>query len=103
MLAKTNLGDLQGLVNQLQQNGLSQLIILNTILAYYEDAGETIAKPRLSRFISKAVSWLQDESVDDSLVAEVYRSLIHLLPLVSDMYGDYWKNVLESIKVSTAP
>jgi hypothetical protein len=83
---------------KLQESGLPQLVVLNTILTYYEDAGETIAKPRLSRFISKAVGWLLDEAVEDELVAELYRMMFHLLPLVSDMYGDYWKNILESIK-----
>ena len=83
---------------KLQESGLAQLVILNTILMYYEDAGETIAKPRLSRFISKAVGWLMDEAVEDEVVAELYRMMFHLLPLVGDMYGEYWKNVLESIK-----
>ena len=83
---------------KMQASGLSQLIILNIILTHYEDAGETIAKPRLSRFISKAVSWLLDEAVEDELVTELYRMMFYLFPLVSDMYGDYWKNILESIK-----
>ena len=84
--------------SKLQEVGLRQLVILNTILAYYEDACETIAKPRLSRFISKAVSWLMDEAIEDELVAELYRMMSHLLPLVNDMYGEYWKNILDSIK-----
>jgi hypothetical protein len=82
----------------LQESGLPQFVILNTILTYYEDAGETIAKARLSRFVSKAIGWLQDEAIEDELVAELYRTMFHLLPHVSDMYGDYWSNVLESIK-----
>ncbi|KIW05610.1 uncharacterized protein PV09_03481 [Verruconis gallopava] len=82
----------------LKEDGLSQFVILNTILTYYDDVGETIAKPRLSRFISKSVAWLQDESIDDALVAEIYRMMKQLLPLVSNLYGDYWKIILDSIK-----
>jgi hypothetical protein len=85
-------------VDDLQHDGFTKLVTLDAILNNYEDIGETIAKPRLSRFVSKAVSWLTDESVNDDLVAEIYRILIPLLPLVSDMYGDYWKSILESIK-----
>jgi hypothetical protein len=89
--------DLTGLdIQQKSEEGLSQLILLNTVLGQ-EGITESIAKQRLVFFVKHIVPWLGEDAVVLSVKAEVCRALTALLPLMSDIYGEHWGDILNSL------
>ena len=74
---------------------LRQLVMLNLILHGQENAGEDIAKQRVIFFIKHVIQWLQDDTVDLSTQAEICRSMSILLPLMGDIYGSHWAEILQ--------
>ncbi|KAJ4345091.1 hypothetical protein N0V95_005938 [Ascochyta clinopodiicola] len=89
--------DLTGLdIDQKPQEGLSQLIILNTILSQ-DGIAETIAKQRLIFFVKQVVPWLDTTHGSTEVRAEVCRTLTVLLPLMSDLYGEHWGGILNAL------
>ena len=69
--------------------------MLNLILHGQENAGEDIAKQRVIFFIKHVVPWLQDDTVDLSTQAEICQSMSILLPLMDDIYGSHWAEILQ--------
>ena len=69
--------------------------MLNLILHGQENAGEDIAKQRVIFFIKHVIPWLQDDTVDLSTQAEICRSMSILLPLMGDIYGSHWAEILQ--------
>ncbi|KAI8938604.1 hypothetical protein NX059_004477 [Plenodomus lindquistii] len=89
--------DLTGLdIATKSEEGLRQLILLNTLLKQ-EDLWESIAKQRLVFFVKHVIPWLQVDMVARPVKAELCRALIVLLPLMSDMYGEHWAEILKSL------
>lgn len=89
--------DLTGLdIATKSEEGLRQLILLNTLLEQ-EDISESIAKQRLVFFVKHVIPWLQTEMVARPVKAELCRALSVLLPLMSDMYGEHWGEILMSL------
>lgn len=89
--------DLTGLdITVNSEEVLRQLILLNTLLAQ-EDLSASIAKQRLVFFVKHVVPWLQANDVARPVKAELCRALHVLLPLMSDMYGEHWGDILKSI------
>ncbi|KAF2420769.1 hypothetical protein EJ08DRAFT_620568 [Tothia fuscella] len=76
------------------EEGLQQLVLLNAILQNQDTIAGTVAKQRLVRFVRKVVGWLDDETLDDKILAESCRVLCALLPAMSDMYGEHWSGIL---------
>ncbi|OAL43985.1 RING zinc finger protein-like protein [Pyrenochaeta sp. DS3sAY3a] len=94
------IADLTGLdVAQKPRVGLEQLVVLNALLGQ-EGITESIAKQRLIFFVKHVTSWLQDTSVLRSLKAELCRALLVLLPIISDMYGEHWGDILHYFATS---
>ncbi|KAJ9649033.1 hypothetical protein H2199_000946 [Coniosporium tulheliwenetii] len=87
--------DLTGLdISKSPDEGLRQLVFLNAIIQNVENAAESIAKQRLVFFVKHVIPWLQDDETTDSIQAEVCRALVVLLPLMKDIYGPYWADLL---------
>jgi hypothetical protein len=78
------------------EEALRQLVQLNTLLGQ-EGITESIAKQRLVFFVKHVVPWLQDVSITKPVKAELCRALSALLPLMSDMYGEHWTDILSSL------
>ncbi|OCK82799.1 RING zinc finger protein-like protein [Lepidopterella palustris CBS 459.81] len=93
--------DLTGLdIEQHPEKGLRQLVLLNLILHGQEDAGEDIAKQRVIFFVKHVIPWLQDDAVTLPVKAEVCRTLAILLPVISDIFGSHWVDVLDCLTQS---
>jgi hypothetical protein len=91
------IADLTGLnIEQKPTEALQQLTQLNSVLAQ-DGIVESIAKQRLVFFVKHVVPWLQEESVACPVKAELCRSLTVLIPLMSDMYGEHWGDILQSL------
>jgi hypothetical protein len=92
------IADLTGLdIEQKTTEGLQQLIQLNSLLYGQEGIIESIAKQRLVFFVKHVVPWLQATEVTRPIKAELCRALTVLLPMMSDMYGDHWTDILTSL------
>lgn len=80
--------------------GLRQLVLLNIIVANQDGITDTIAKQRLVFFVKHLTGWLElqdDESIPLTVRSEVYRAFSLLLPLMKDIYGEHWENILNSL------
>ncbi|KAF2115322.1 RING zinc finger protein-like protein [Lophiotrema nucula] len=75
---------------------LQQLILLNNLLYEQEGIAQSIAKQRIIFFVKHIVSWLQDTDVPLPIRAELCRALSSILPLMGDIYGDHWAEILNS-------
>jgi len=80
--------------------GLRQLVLLNIILYGQEDIAQSIAKQRLIFFVKHVIPWLQDTNGTTPLQAEVCRALTILLPLMGDIYGEHWGELLNALAAS---
>jgi hypothetical protein len=91
------IADLTGLnIEQKLPEALQQLVQLNSVLGQ-DGIVESIAKQRLVFFVKHVVPWLQEEGVALPIKAELCRALTVLLPLMSDMYGEHWGDILNSL------
>ncbi|KZM23839.1 zinc ion binding [Ascochyta rabiei] len=89
--------DLTGLdIDEKPQESLSQLVVLNTVLSQ-DGIAETIAKQRLIFFVKQIVPWLDRTHGSLEIRAEVCRALTVLLPLMSDLYGEHWGDILNAL------
>ena len=83
--------------NILTLTGLRQLVLLNAVLFSQEGITESIAKQRLIFFIKHVVPWIQDIDTPLPIRAEVCRALTSLLPLIGDLYGEHWGDILHAL------
>jgi hypothetical protein len=91
------IADLTGLnIEQRSPEALEQLVQLNSVLGQ-DGIVESIAKQRLVFFVKHVVLWLQGGTVGRPVKAELCRALTVLLPLMSDMYGEHWGDILNSL------
>ncbi|USP77770.1 hypothetical protein yc1106_05044 [Curvularia clavata] len=91
------LADLTGMdIEDKSPEVLQNLIQLNSILSQ-DDFVEESAKHRILLFVNHTVSWLQETQVAQPVKAELCRSLLVLLPVISDRYGEHWSNVLNAL------
>lgn len=92
--------DLTGLdIDQKPRQVLTQLVLLNTVLSQ-NGIAETIAKQRLIFFVKHVVPWLDMANGSVEVRAEVCRALTSLLPLVSDLYGEHWGDILNALSAA---
>ncbi|KAF2478305.1 RING zinc finger protein-like protein [Lindgomyces ingoldianus] len=80
--------------------GLRQLILLNAILSSQEEIAQSIAKQRIIFFVKHALPFLGDSQCPLPIRSELCRALTVLLPLMSDMYGEHWVGILNSLSTS---
>lgn len=91
------IADLTGLdINQRPQEALDQLVVLNAVLAQ-DGITESIAKQRLVFFVKHVVPWLDSAQGSIEVRAEVCRVLASLLPLMSELYGEHWGDILNAL------
>tara|TARA_R110002003_G_scaffold391_15_gene19527 strand:- start:14357 stop:17701 length:3345 start_codon:yes stop_codon:yes gene_type:complete len=90
--------DLTGLdIDQKPEDGLRQLLQLNSVLYGQDGIVESIAKQRLVFFVKHVVPWLHATDTSKAVNAELCRALTVLLPLMSDMYGEHWADILNAL------
>jgi hypothetical protein len=93
------IADLTGLsIEEKADDGLRQLVQLNALLGQ-DGITESIAKQRLVFFVKHVTPWLQAQT-GRPIKAELCRALTVLLPLMSDMYGEHWSDVLNSLSAT---
>lgn len=92
--------DLTGLdVDSKPAEALSQLVVLNAVISQ-EGITEAIAKQRLVFFVKHIVPWLDAARGSVEIRAEVCRALTSLLPLMSDMYGEHWADIMNALSTT---
>lgn len=80
--------------------GLRQLVFLNMILYGQEDIAHSIAKQRLIFFVKHVIPWLQDQTNVLALRAEICRAFAVLLPIMGDIYGEHWGQIMTALTES---
>ena len=94
------IADLTGLdIDQKPQEGLTQLVTLNAVLSQ-DGITKSIAKQRLVFFVKHVVPWLDAAHGSVEIRAEVCRALTSLLPLMSDLYGEHWGDILNALSIA---
>ncbi|KAF2640158.1 RING zinc finger protein-like protein [Massarina eburnea CBS 473.64] len=90
--------DLTGLdLENKPEEGLRQLVLLNFLLYTQEDIVQSISKQRLIFFVKHVIPWLQDSENIVPIRAEVCRALTVLIPIMGDMYGEHWGQILTAL------
>ncbi|KAF2267433.1 hypothetical protein CC78DRAFT_530830 [Lojkania enalia] len=84
------------------EEGLRQLVLLNTLLYEQDVLTQIIAKQRAIFFVKHVVLWLRNSENSLPIRAESCRALAVLLPLMSDIYGEHWGDILDSLAESWA-
>ncbi|KAI9054877.1 hypothetical protein LZ554_002021 [Drepanopeziza brunnea f. sp. 'monogermtubi'] len=75
---------------------LGMMVLMNSVLAVYDDEDLPVANNRLVFAIKQILSWTDDLAVTDTrLASEVCRALQKLLPAIKDVYGSYWETTFE--------
>ncbi|KAF2878036.1 RING zinc finger protein-like protein [Massariosphaeria phaeospora] len=93
--------DLTGLdLESKPDEALRQLVLLNALIYDQEDIGQSIAKTRLIFFVKHIIPWLHSTTAGPPIIAELCRTLNIFLPLVSDLYGDHWGDILNALATS---
>ncbi|KAH5107178.1 E3 ubiquitin protein ligase listerin [Parastagonospora nodorum] len=94
------IADLTGVdIAQKSDEALRQLVQLNSVLGQ-EGIIESIAKQRLVFFVKHVVPWVQSAEVGRPIRAELCRALTVLIPIMGDMYGEHWSDLLSSLSAS---
>lgn len=72
-------------------------MLLNILLHGQENISQSIAKQRVVFLVKHVTPWLQDTNGPLALRAEICRALSVLLPLMSDLYGDHWRDIIDAL------
>ncbi|KAF1983519.1 hypothetical protein K402DRAFT_456495 [Aulographum hederae CBS 113979] len=90
--------DLTGMsIDQKADEILRSLVVLNVILTNHDNIEGVVATQRIIFFVKKAISWLEAEHIAQTTQSEVYKAFTILLPLMGDIYGSHWKEILDSL------
>jgi len=83
---------------------LPKLLVLNKIFLHQlhgKGDAHNISKQRIIFCVRRVKSWIQDgASVSTSVRATVFQLLSQLLPLMSDIYGEHWGDILDALAAS---
>ncbi|PBP21078.1 C3HC4 type (RING finger) zinc finger containing protein [Diplocarpon rosae] len=78
------------------ENTLDLIVLLNSVLAVYDDDDLPVAKNRLIFAVREILSWTEGlPTADSRLASEACRALQKLLPAIRDVYGTYWETTFE--------
>ncbi|KAK3706180.1 hypothetical protein LTR37_012881 [Vermiconidia calcicola] len=83
-------------IEEQEQTGLQNLVILSTIVRTQEDIITGIAKQRLIFLVKRLLAWLESD-ISLPTRSEVCKLLAHLFPGMADMYGEHWEQALQFI------
>jgi hypothetical protein len=67
------------------------------LLNSQENITQSIAKQRIVFLVKHVIPWLQDTNGSIALRAEICRALSILLTLMSDLYGEHWREILDAL------
>ncbi|KAK2630471.1 hypothetical protein QTJ16_001291 [Diplocarpon rosae] len=85
------ISDISGAKAQ-SENTLNLIVLLNSVLAVYDDDDLPVAKNRLIFAVRQILSWTEGlPTADSRLASEACRVLQKLLPAIKDVYGTYWE------------
>ena len=76
---------------------LRQLILTNAFIQNSDTLDGIIAKQRLIFFVKKVVKWLKEDGVSEPIQAESCKALTVILPLMRDIYGEHWEQLVSYI------
>jgi E3 ubiquitin-protein ligase listerin len=91
------MADLTGLdLDTSRDEAFRKLVLFNILSEGEESPLEDVPKQRLVFLVKHLVEWLQgrDAHVSLAIQAESLKSLTHVLPFISDVYGSHWQDIL---------
>ncbi|KAI4851760.1 hypothetical protein E4T44_01931, partial [Aureobasidium sp. EXF-8845] len=87
--------DLTGLdASQSPEKAIKQLVMLNALFPESKQADSIVAKQRLIFLMKHILPWLENDEVVTPIKAETCKTLLFVLPGVSDIYGEHWSQIL---------
>jgi hypothetical protein len=87
--------DLTGLdATQSPEKAITQLVMLNALFPDSKQADSIVAKQRLIFLMKHILPWLENDEVVTPIKAETCKTLLFVLPGVSDIYGEHWSQIL---------
>ncbi|KAH0351327.1 hypothetical protein KCU83_g4564, partial [Aureobasidium melanogenum] len=87
--------DLTGLdAAQSPEKAITQLVMLNALFPESKQADSIVAKQRLIFLMKHILPWLDNDEIVTPIKAETCKTLLFVLPGVSDIYGEHWSQIL---------
>ncbi|KAG9683243.1 hypothetical protein KCU95_g18503, partial [Aureobasidium melanogenum] len=87
--------DLTGLdAAQSSEKAITQLVMLNALFPESKQADSIVAKQRLIFLMKHVLPWLDNDDIVTPIKAETCKTLLFVLPGVSDIYGEHWSQIL---------
>ncbi|KAI4752572.1 hypothetical protein E4T52_15222 [Aureobasidium sp. EXF-3400] len=87
--------DLTGLdAVQSPEKVITKLVMLNALFPDSKQADSIVAKQRLIFLMKHILPWLENDEVVTPIKAETCKTLLFVLPGVSDIYGEHWSQIL---------
>ncbi|KAI4728358.1 hypothetical protein E4T49_03863 [Aureobasidium sp. EXF-10728] len=87
--------DLTGLdATQSPEKAITKLVMLNALFPESKQADSIVAKQRLIFLMKHILPWLDNDEVVAPIKAETCKTLLFVLPGVSDIYGEHWSQIL---------
>ena len=87
--------DLTGLdATQSPEKAITKLVMLNALFPESKQADSIVAKQRLIFLMKHILPWLDNDEVVTPIKAETCKTLLFVLPGVSDIYGEHWSQIL---------
>ena len=78
--------------------GVRKLVLISSIFRTTEDLGMEIPQQRLVFFVKHAVQQLQKLEPGSFISGQTVLILSYLLPAISEIYGDFWADILDIIE-----
>ena len=76
---------------------LRHLVLLNAFLQNRDSMVGLVAKQRVVFLVRKIASWLKEGNLPQAVQAEFCKVTTMLLPLMGDMYGGHWEDLISFI------
>ncbi|KAG9559672.1 hypothetical protein KCU79_g8131, partial [Aureobasidium melanogenum] len=87
--------DLTGLdAAQSPEKAITQLVMFNALFPESKQADSIVAKQRLIFLMKHILPWLDNDDIVTPIKAETCKTLLFVLPGVSDIYGEHWSQIL---------
>ncbi|KAI9775587.1 MAG: hypothetical protein M1835_005753 [Candelina submexicana] len=89
------IAELTGLkLSQNTDEGLRQLVLLNTLLQHHGDVIGNVAQQRLVFLVKTVCSWLSQEFTPRTVITEILKLSTAVLPFLKEIYGSHWADAL---------
>lgn len=76
---------------------LERLVLLNKLFRILDERRDDLPQQRIVFFVKHALPYLTQEVANAYVVCEIFRAFYHMLPLVADLYGDFWSQSISAI------